>query len=153
MPFSRAQNKATLDRILKEVFADDEDDGTPGGNIRKALATDGVLGITHLAAMDAQEISSLSYVDTEGATVPLKRYQVRIIKTFKGHMYHPGTLGKPLLSIEDWDEFDHGAFNNFRVSTSWMVLSETGLDGAPMATAATDPIGRGNPMVRGSTRM
>jgi hypothetical protein len=46
----------------------------------------------------------------EGATIPLKRYQFGLIETFKGYMYHCGTLDKPLLSIEDWDEFDHDAF-------------------------------------------
>jgi hypothetical protein len=111
MLFSRAQNKNTLDCILTEVFEDDKDDGSPG-DIRKALAEDGTPGITDLASMDSNEITALSYTKG-GKTTVLKRYQVGLIKTFKGYLYHHGTLGKPLLSIKDWDEFDNDAFDNF----------------------------------------
>jgi hypothetical protein len=100
MPFSRAQNKLTLDRILRDVFEDDGEDGSPG-DIRKALAHDGSPGITDLATMDSQTIAALSYVDGEGVTVTLKRYQVGVINTFKGFLYHRANLGKSLLTMED----------------------------------------------------
>jgi hypothetical protein len=58
MPFSRAQNKLTLDRILRDVFEDDGEDGSPS-DIRKALAHDGSPGITDLATMDSQTIAAL----------------------------------------------------------------------------------------------
>jgi hypothetical protein len=60
MPFSRTQNKATLNRILRDVFEDDNDDGTPG-DIQKALANDGALRITDLGSMDTDQIAALSY--------------------------------------------------------------------------------------------
>jgi hypothetical protein len=116
MPFSRAQNKSTLNRILTEVFEDDEDDGSPG-DIRKALAEEGTPGVTDLAAMDSAQIAALSYTDGTD-TVKMKSYQVGLIKTFKGYIYHRGAIGKPLLSLEDWDSFDHDAFGAFRTSTS-----------------------------------
>jgi hypothetical protein len=47
--------------------------------------------------------------------------------------------------MEDWETFDHDAFNNFRVSTFWMVLSETGLDGAPMVNPSPGNVGNVNP--------
>jgi hypothetical protein len=151
MPFSRAQNKSTLDRILTEVFEDDKDDGGPG-DIRRALAEDGTPGITDLAAMDSSEIAALSYT-VDGDKIPLKRYQVGLIKTFKGYLYHRGTLGTPLLTLEDWDTFDHDAFDKFRVSTSWMVLSEVGLDGAPMASSNAPPSLAGHNNEHHSTRI
>jgi hypothetical protein len=131
------QNKATLDRILTDVFEDDKDDGT-AGDIRKALENDGSPGITDLATMDSQTISGLFFVDKDGKDIALKRYQVGIIKTFKGYLYHRANIGKPLLDIDDWDTLDHEAYNSFRVSTSWMILSETGLDGAPMINPPTN---------------
>lgn len=140
MPFSRIQNKATLDCILRDVFEDDNDDGTPG-DIRKALANDGALGFTNLGSMDTDQIAALSYTtDDDNTVVPIKRYQIGLIRTLKGYLFHKSKMGEPLLTMEDWDALDHDAFNSFRVSTSWMVLSETGLDSSLLSQPAA-PLG------------
>jgi hypothetical protein len=58
-----------------------------------------------------------------------------MLRALKGYVYHRDTIDKPLRTLEDWDELIPDTFNQFRVSTSWIVISETGLDGAPFQFA------------------
>jgi hypothetical protein len=61
MLFTKSQNKSTLNRIITEIFEDDEDDGCPGP-IWKSLA-DVVVGVTNPISLTVDDLNNLMCKD------------------------------------------------------------------------------------------